>query len=145
VTIAKILFFLPLLLFFAPPMLGQTERKSITSWVPSRDWIGFESSAHLPKGAEVRIVVVKTGNSSGDIVIYPLDPGYPSGPDAEWHYIKNGQVLGFQITIHGGSRFSINVSGRGPYFLHQGSCTRYDDYDQLTFAEGCVLNVKVLH
>jgi hypothetical protein len=144
-TTAKILFFLPLLLFFAQHLPGQTERKSITSWVPSREEIGFESTAHLPRGAEVRILVVKTGHSSAEVVIYPVSPQYPSGPDAQWSSVKNGQVLVFQISIHGGSRFSIHVSGTGPYFLQPGSCTRQDDYDQLTFAEGCVLNVKVLH
>src|SRR5215469_789144 len=73
-TTVKILFFLALLLFFVQRLPGQTERKSITSWVPSREEIGFVSTAHLPRGAEVRILVVKTGHSSGEVRIYSVSP-----------------------------------------------------------------------
>jgi hypothetical protein len=123
----------------------QTYKPSITSWAPSS--AGFESTAVLPHGAEIRILVVTTGHSpksQGEVIIYPESPGYAVGPVARWPFVKNGQVLVFHVVQHAGGRFYIQAGTPSPY-LRPDSCTRHADYDQLTFDKGWVLNVKVLH
>ena len=62
---------------------GQTYKPSITRWTPSS--AGFESTAALPQGAEIRILVVTTGHSTksqGEVIIYPESPGYAVNPVA---------------------------------------------------------------
>jgi hypothetical protein len=123
----------------------QTYKPSITSWAPSS--AGFESTAALPHGAEIRILVVTTGRSAksqGEVIIYPESPGYAVNPVARWPFVKNGQVLAFHVVQHAGGRFYIQAGTPSPY-LRPDSCTRHADYDQLTFDKGWVLNVKVLH
>jgi hypothetical protein len=122
----------------------QTYKPSITSWAPSSG--GFESTAALPQGAEIRILVVTTGHtakSQGEVIIYPESPGYAVNPVARWPFVKNGQVLAFRVH-HAGGRFYIQAGTPSPY-LRADSCARHADYDQLTFDKGWVLNVKVLH
>jgi hypothetical protein len=74
-----------LLLFFITVSIqrlsGQTFKPSITGWTPSST--GFESTAALPHGAEIRILVVTTGHtakSQGEVIIYPESPGYAVNP-----------------------------------------------------------------
>jgi hypothetical protein len=143
VTTKRILLFL-LLMFFAQRLLGQTDKKTITSWAPSSEKVGFESTAYLPRGAEIRILVVKTGHSRGEVVIYPETPDYQVGPVARWPFVNESQVLVFQISQHPGNRFLIQAGTPNAY-LTPGSCTRHGNYDQLTFEKGLVLNVKVQH
>jgi hypothetical protein len=139
-----------LLLFLAVTiqrLSGQTYKPSITSWAPSS--AGFESTAALPHGAEIRILVVTTGHtahSQGEIIIYPESPGYAVNPVARWPFVKNGQSLVFRVAQHAGAggRFYIQAGTPSPY-LRADSCTRHADYDQLTFDKGWILNVKVLH
>jgi hypothetical protein len=76
----------------------QTFKPSITSRAPSSG--GFESTAALPQGAEIRILVVTTGHTSksqGKVIIYPESPGYAVNPVARWPFVKNGQVLTFRV------------------------------------------------
>jgi hypothetical protein len=123
----------------------QTYKPSITSWTPAN--AGFESTAALPQGAEIRILVVTTGHtekSQGEVIIYPESPGYAVNPIARWPFVKNGQVLAFRVVPHSGGRFYIRAGIPSPY-LRADSCKRHADYDQLTFDKGWVLNVKVLH
>jgi len=137
-----------LLLFLAVTIQGssgQTYKPSITSWTPSS--AGFESTAALPLGVEIRIRVVTTGHtahSQGEIIIYPESPGYEVNPVARWPFVKNGQDLVFRVAQHAGGRFYIQAGTPSPY-LRADACTRHADYDQLTFDQGWVLNVKVLH
>jgi hypothetical protein len=124
---------------------GQTYKPSITSWTPSS--AGFESTAALPQGAEIRILVVTTGHSTksqGEVIIYPESPGYAVNPVARWPFVKNGQSLVFRVVQHAGGRFYIEAGTPSPY-LRADSCTRHADYDQLTFDKGWILNVKVFH
>jgi hypothetical protein len=124
---------------------AQNFKPSITSWAPTS--AGFESTAVLPHGAEMRILVVttgRTGHLQGEVIIYPESPGYPVNPVARWPFVRNGQVLNFRVEHHAGRRFYIQAGTPSPY-LRALSCTRHADYDQLTFDKGWVLNVKVLH
>jgi hypothetical protein len=126
---------------------GQTYKPSITGWTPTS--AGFESTAALPQGSEIRILVVTTGHtvkSQGEVIIYPESPGYAVNPVARWPFVKNGQPLVFRVVQHsgGGGRFYIQAGTPSPY-LRADSCSRHADYDQLTFDKGWVLNVKVLH
>ena len=143
VTTKRLLLFL-LLVFFAQRLLGQIVKKSITSWAPSSGKVGFESTAYLPRGAEIRILVVKTGHSRGEVIIYPETPDYQVGPVARWPFVNESQVLVFQISQHAGNRFLIQAGTPNAY-LNPGSCTRHGNYDQLTFEKGLVLNIKVHH
>ena len=143
VTTKRLLLFL-LLVFFAQRLLGQVDKKSITSWAPSSGKVGFESTAYLPRGAEIRILVVKTGHSRGEVIIYPETPDYQVGPVARWPFVNESQVLVFQISQHAGNRFLIQAGTPNAY-LNPGSCTRHGNYDQLTFEKGLVLNIKVHH
>lgn len=142
-TTKRLLLFL-LLIFFAQRLLGQTDKKSITSWAPSSGKVGFESTAYLPRGAEIRILVVKIGHSRGEVVIYPETSDYQVGPAARWPFVNESQVLVFHISQHPGNRFLIQAGTPNAY-LNPGSCTRHGNYDQLTFEKGWVLNVKVQH
>jgi hypothetical protein len=126
---------------------GQTYKPSITSWTPTST--GFESTAALPQGSEIRILVVTTGHtakSQGEVIIYPESPGYAVNPVARWPFVKNGHSLVFRVVPHSGAggRFYIQAGTPSPY-LRADSCARHADYDQLTFDKGWVLNVKVLH
>src|ERR1700758_460131 len=74
---AKRLLVLLLVTVSVQHLWGQNFKPSITSWAPTR--AGFESTAVLPQGAEVRILVVTTGHtghSQGEVIIYPESPGY---------------------------------------------------------------------
>jgi hypothetical protein len=142
---AKRLLLLLLLTVSAQHLWGQNFKPSITSWAPTK--AGFESTAVLPQGAEMRILVVTTGHtahSQGEVIIYPESPGYAVNPVARWPFVKNGQVLTFRVEHHAGGRFYIQAGTPSPY-LRAASCTRHADYDQLAFDKGWVLNVKVLH
>ena len=124
---------------------GQTVKESITSWVPSS--AGFESTASLPAGAEVRILVVTTGHTGhwqGDVVIYPQNRGYTVNPIVHWPAVKNSKTLAFRMPLHAAGRILIQV-GTPNLYLRPGSCVRHGEYDQLAFDKGWVLNVKVLH
>ena len=143
-SIAKHLLLLLFLAVSIQRLSGQTYKPSITGWAPSR--AGFESTAALPHGAEIRILVITTGHtghSQGEIIIYPESPGYAVSPVARWPFVKNGQSLVFRVAQHAGGRFYIQAGTPSPY-LRADSCTRHADYDQLTFAKGWILNVKVL-
>jgi hypothetical protein len=124
---------------------GQTYKQSITSWAPSS--AGFESTASVPAGAEIRILVVTTGHTGhwqGDVVMYPESRGYAVNPIAHWPAVKATQVLLFRIPYHAAGRLFIQA-GTPNLYLRPGSCTRHGEYDQLTFGKGWVLDVKVLH
>jgi hypothetical protein len=143
--IPKHLLLLLLLAVGIQGLSGQTVKQSITSWAPSS--AGFESTASLPAGAEVRILVVTTGHSAhwqGDIVIYPENRGYAVNPIAHWPAVKNSQTFAFRIPHHAAGRILIQV-GTPNLYLRPGSCVRHGEYDQLAFDKGWVLNVKVLH
>ena len=58
---AKRLLVLLLVTVSVQHLWGQNFKPSITSWAPTR--AGFESTAVLPQGAEVRILVVTTGHT----------------------------------------------------------------------------------
>jgi hypothetical protein len=145
-SIAKYVLFLLFLTVSIQRLSGQqTYKPSITSWTHSS--AGFESTAALPQGAEIRILVVTTGHtakSQGEVIIYPESPGYAVSLVARWPFVKNGQVLTFRVAQHAGGRFYIQAGTPSPY-LRADSCTRHADYDQLTFDKGWILNVKVLH
>ncbi|MBV8098492.1 MAG: hypothetical protein JOZ31_04980 [Verrucomicrobia bacterium] len=146
-SIAKHVLALLLLAVTIQRLSGETYKPSITSWTPSS--AGFESTAALPHGAEIRILVVTTGHtahSQGEIIIYPESLGYAVNPVARWPFVKNGQSLVFRVEKHtgAGGRFYIEAGTPSPY-LRADSCTRHADYDQLTFDKGWILNVKVLH
>jgi hypothetical protein len=51
-------------------LAGQT----IVSWVPSSAGHYFESSAHLPRGADIRTQVVSIGNWTFEVRIVPAPP-----------------------------------------------------------------------
>ena len=126
-------------------LFGQTVKQSITSWTPSN--AGFESSAALPAGAEVRILVVTTGHTSqwqGEIIIHPESRGYAVNPIARWPAAQTAQVLVFRIPYQDAGRLFIQV-GIPNRYLRPLSCVRHGEYDQLTFDKGWVLNVKVQH
>jgi hypothetical protein len=142
--ISQRLVILLLLSFSVQHLAGQ----NITSWVPSSAGLSatpfcFESTAHLPKGAEIRIQVVSIGNWQGEVAIYPDLRGHTVGPVARWHGVTNGLVRIYRILHYPGNRFLIMAGIPNPY-LRSDSCTRHGDYDQLTFDRGWVLNVKVL-
>jgi hypothetical protein len=143
-SIVKRLLILLLLTLFVQRLSGQTNKQTITSWVPSSVGLGFESTAYLPKDAEIRILVVTTGHWPGEVVIYPESRGNAVAPVARWLSVKNAQILVFQISHRAGGRFFIQAGTSSPY-QRPGSCSRHGDYDQLTFEKGWVLNVKVLH
>jgi len=124
---------------------GQIVKESITSWAPSTG--GFESTASLPAGAEVRILVVTTGHTGhwqGDVVVYPESRGYAVNPVAHWSAVKNSQTFAFRIPLHAAGRLFIQA-GTPNLYLRPASCVRHGEYDQLAFEKGWVLNVKVLH
>jgi len=146
-SMAKQVLVLLLLAVSIQRLWGQTYKPSITSWTPTS--AGFESTAALPQGSEIRILVVTTGHSSkwqGEIIIHPESPGFPVNPVARWPFVRNGQSLVFRVVPHAraGGRFYIQAGTPSPY-LRPDSCTRHADYDQLTFDKGWVLNVRVLH
>ena len=124
---------------------GQTVKRSITSWAPSTG--GFESTASLPEGAEVRILVVTTGHTGhwqGGVIVHPESRGYSANPIAHWPAVRNTQVLAFRIPPQGIGRLLIQAGSPNQY-LRPISCVRHGEYDQLTFDKGWVLNVKAQH
>jgi hypothetical protein len=124
---------------------AQTVKQSITSWAPSS--AGFESTASIPAGAEVRILVVTTGHTGhwqGDVLIYPENRGYAVNPIVHWPAAKTSQTLAFRMPLNAAGRIIIQVGAPNRY-LRADSCVRHGEYDQLAFDKGWVLNVKVLH
>jgi len=100
-SIAKHVLVLLILTVGIQRLSGQTYKPSITSWTPSG--AGFESTAALPHGAEIRILVVTTGHtakSQGEVIVYPESPGYAVNPVARWPFVKNGQSLVFRVVQH---------------------------------------------
>jgi hypothetical protein len=136
---SKCLIILLLLSFADQHLIGQT----ITSWVPSSAGFSFESSAHLAKGADIRLQVVSTGNWTGEVSIYPEARGYTAAPVARWRNVNAGQIFSYEVLNFAGDRFLIRAGI--PTYLRPQSCTRHGDYDQLTLDRGWVLNIKVLH
>ena len=124
---------------------GQTVKQSITSWAPTNG--GFESTASVSAGAEVRVLIVTTGHTAqwqGDVVIHPEARGYAVNPIARWPAVKNAQVLAFRIPLQDAGRLFIQAGNPNQY-LRPVACVRHGEYDQLTFDKGWVLNVKVQH
>jgi hypothetical protein len=145
-SVAKQVLVLLFLAVSTQRLWGQTYKPSITSWTPTS--AGFESTAALPQGSEIRILVVTTGHSAkwqGEIIIHPESP-FAVNPVARWPFVKNGQSFVFRVVpqARAGGRFYIQAGTPSPY-LRADSCIRHADYDQLTFEKGWVLNVKVLH
>jgi hypothetical protein len=86
---AKHLLILAFLTASVQDLWAQNFKPSITSWAPTS--AGFESTAVLPQGAEMRILVVTTGHtahSQGEVIIYPESPGYAVNPVARWPFVS---------------------------------------------------------